>query len=412
LDHPGRRVATFDTYYYIMSRQYLCVDCKKTNDDRKKAAGGQPFEKIQYTTMGYHDESLKNLPKDLFYKFPAVLSHRTGLDRSLAHSLRPLMDRGIRTKGISDWLLELHSLRYTSDYIAYELRLERKLAFSRANDDPPMFSKFNDRKLYNGAVPSSAYLSQVYKKEHESIRPHLNQENKKISMEQLNIDASYKAPKKLSQHHGKRVYETLQTATNEIGQIRVQALTGSDSHEQLDPALTAMSKTMQERGQKGPSIAFTDNPSRDKVFLMQKFESLRKKQAELDAFASKLNAADSDSDSSALDATVDARLPRAGSSAFQATQQGVDNAINSQSFQVVESRDINDKIDAMREQVEEDENAVYAYGLDCEWDTEPCRSGEGRRKVGKVALMQISYTTDGSTKALLLRLPRKDKLPN
>jgi hypothetical protein len=96
----------------------------------------------------YHDKSLKNLPKDLFYKFPAVLSHRTGLDCSLAHSLRPLMDRGIRTKGISDWLLELHSLRYTSDYIAYELHLERKLAFSRANDDPPMFSKFNDRKLY------------------------------------------------------------------------------------------------------------------------------------------------------------------------------------------------------------------------------------------------------------------------
>jgi hypothetical protein len=63
-------------------------------------------------------------------------------------------------------------------------------------------------------------------------------------MEQLNIDASYKAPKKLSQHHGKQVYKTLQTATNEIGQIRVQALTGSDAHEQLDPALTAMSKTM------------------------------------------------------------------------------------------------------------------------------------------------------------------------
>jgi hypothetical protein len=43
----------------------------------------------------------------------------------------------------------------------------------------------------------------------------------------------------------------------------------------------------------------------------------------------------------------------------------------------------------MREQVEEDENAVYAYGLDCKWDTEPCRSGEGCRKVGKIALMQI-----------------------
>jgi hypothetical protein len=60
------------------------------------------------------------------------------------------------------------------------------------------------------------------------------------------------------------VYETLQTATNEIGQIRVQALTGSDSHKQLDPALTAMTRTMNERGQEGPEYSFTNNPSRDK----------------------------------------------------------------------------------------------------------------------------------------------------
>jgi hypothetical protein len=42
-------------------------------------------------------------------------------------------------------------------------------------------------------------LTQMYKREHEIIHLHLNQENKKISVWQLNIDASVKAPKKLSQ---------------------------------------------------------------------------------------------------------------------------------------------------------------------------------------------------------------------
>jgi hypothetical protein len=38
-------------------------------------------------------------------------------------------------------------------------------------------------------------------------------------VEQFSIDASAKAPKKLSQYNGKQMYESLQTGTNEIGQI-------------------------------------------------------------------------------------------------------------------------------------------------------------------------------------------------
>jgi hypothetical protein len=198
-DHPGRRVTSFNTHYYIMSRQYLCTKCKEENDRQKKAAAGGTFKRTQYTTMGYHDEMLKNLPDDMLYKFPAVLSHRAALDRPLAQSLRPILDKGMRADGIADWILELHSLQYTLDYLSYELRLEKDLAFSNPAEEAPMFSKFDDRKQYNGAVPSSAYLTQMYKREHETIRPHLNQENKKISVRQLNIDASVKAPKKLSQ---------------------------------------------------------------------------------------------------------------------------------------------------------------------------------------------------------------------
>jgi hypothetical protein len=48
-----------------------------------------------------------------------------------------------------------------------------------------------------------------------AVRPR----DEKILVEQFSIDASAKAPKKLSQYNGKRMYESLQTGTNEIGQI-------------------------------------------------------------------------------------------------------------------------------------------------------------------------------------------------
>jgi hypothetical protein len=33
MNHPGRRVTTFNTHYYIMSRQYLCKWCKEENNN-------------------------------------------------------------------------------------------------------------------------------------------------------------------------------------------------------------------------------------------------------------------------------------------------------------------------------------------------------------------------------------------
>ena len=171
--HPGQCVVTFDSHYFIMSRQYLCKCCQEEHQRRKDKANGLPFEKVQYTMMGSHNEVLKYLPTDMYYKFLAVLSHCAGLHRSLARSLRPLMDRGLRSDGISDWLLELHSLEYTNANISYELRLERQRVFTPGTT-MPMFSKFDDREKYNGAVPSGPYLAQAYKKELEDIRPHFD----------------------------------------------------------------------------------------------------------------------------------------------------------------------------------------------------------------------------------------------
>lgn len=113
------------------------------------------------------------------------------------------MDKGLRRDGISDWLLQLHSLNnYINEHILHELRLERQRALILGTTRP-MFSKFDDWKKYNGAVHSGKFLAQVYKKEVEDIRPHMDREMKKVSLDQFSIDANAKSPEKLTQHSGK-----------------------------------------------------------------------------------------------------------------------------------------------------------------------------------------------------------------
>ena len=432
-DHPGRRVATFDTHFFIMSRQYLCTECKKEHEGRKATANGQPFEKVQYTFMGDHQEVLKHLPDDVSTQFPAVLTHRAGISVPLARSLRPLVNKSAYPEAISEWLLELHSLKHITDNICYEMQLERQRRLF-PHLEMPMFSKFDDKCHYSGAVPSASYLASVLKLENQQIRPFLDREVKKISFDHLKIDASHKAPKKLSQYHGKRAYEVIQTGVTEISQIRVQALGGSDSHEQLEPALHAMLQTQKEYGKPGPSLLTTDNVPRDKDFAMRVFPLLREKQKILDEIANEMNRADVTA--AATNSSVAAVATNSASTTLDADSTSTTNsdstdhhgALNCnleqqatlplalERIQVVESSNIDNKIEALSEAMEgsREGNAKMVYAIDCEWDTQQSRRGEHRFKVGKVAIMQIGYklhSEGAETNALLLKLPRRGPLP-
>jgi hypothetical protein len=394
-DHPARRIVALSTHYYLMSREYMCKSCQVVHKERKEKANGQPFDKCQYTFMGYHDECLKNLPDEMLYKFPAVLTHRAGVDIDVARLIRPLLDKGTRPDGISKMLLELHALRYTDDYLISELLLSRKLALGVPSKEPPMFSTFADKSKYNERVPTGRYISQVYKKQHDGNRSHMDREMKKVTTDRFHIDGSHKAPKKLCHHKGKPMYDVLQTATNEKGQIRVQCLGTADSHEQLDPALDAMKETQQELGQQQPRLVTTDNPKGDKAYYMEKFESVRKTQRELDRIAGEMNAtipgARAATDPGELLDRVD-------------DESGAHNAFKYE-HQVVASQDINSKIEALREQMEETESRKV-YGFDIEWVV-PWLVGGSATTGKKVALLQLSYRlTDGPICALLLQLPR------
>ena len=88
---------------------------------------------------------------------------------------------------------------------------------------------------------------------------HLDKEVKKRGAKRLHWDASYKEPKHLSQYHGNQIFHALITATNEIGEIRIQFHVVSDGQDQFNAAIAAFIDTCNNYGQAPPELFFTDN---------------------------------------------------------------------------------------------------------------------------------------------------------
>jgi hypothetical protein len=384
--HPFRRVVDIDRNYFLMSRQYLCKTCKANH----KESG------CTYTHMGYNLGSLRALPDYASLKFPAVLSHRSGMDKKVVAMLRPYMDAGGGAHSFSTMLLELHTARHAESHLAYESELKHD--HGQVFTEPwPMFSAFNNKLLYDGFVPSASFVSTLYRRQHEDIRPYYDKQVKTVECSIGSMDHSHKVPAKMSLKDGNKVFNALLTVTNSIGQIRAQTLATSTSHEQMKPSLVAMRDTQEKLGMETLRLMFTDNPVQDKDFLLTTFPSLNDEEKRLAGIAKLRNE----------------RRNATGPAVVELLEQEHHTVIADHRILVLRNTvTINDKVDALREQLAE-RGPTQTFALDCEWDTIINRES-GRRKVGKVCLLQISYRLfDGpdGIRALLLRLPKHGDQP-
>lgn len=134
-----------------MGAQYRCNSCM---DARTK----DPADNRKFTFMAWIDECLKRTPGHLRYKFPAVLSARSGVDRDLARMLHGTTDKDLRPHALAEILLELHSLEYTDCHIMHELSISRTASevhhFRKQKEKLELFSAFGNKGQYTGTVPS------------------------------------------------------------------------------------------------------------------------------------------------------------------------------------------------------------------------------------------------------------------
>ena len=427
-DHPMRRIVSIDDCYFILSRQYYCASCKPSRKACKPVTNklGHSMKQPEYAFMATHSKCLQNLRPEWSAEFPAVLSHKSGLDRLLYRLLRPLFDASVQAEGVSNLLLELHSLKYFDNILQFLSEKERDISTKVTANTGDGYSSFDDPYEYAGAVPSPKYILDMYKKQCHEIRPFLENEVKKVECETFHIDSSKKAPKKICQHNGKSVFGDLITATNGDGEVRLQFLVPTDAHDQLIGPMKAYLNSADALGQVQPKYVVTDNVPRDRPFMLETCASLRKTQEHLDNVAAELNERDKKESSNRTTNQIiqdisdvvaskvgdyensgEAAAPTASDTHEKdPIDRHVDDSIlRGDESLVIPTTRVNDALAAMLETIGAAENGG-TFAIDLEWPTKPTRGG-GKRKNGNVGICQIGYKENGIYKALILQLPRK-----
>ena len=287
-NNDARRVCNMKNHYFVVSRRYICHTCESVALAKKASyvalaehAGlrvkpcADIEEKTQYTFMGWDSISMSMLPFGYGSHYPAFHSHRSGVDNSILNLMRPLFNKGLRPDALSHILLELHTKEYTDKFIEREFLIKRdSRLLSTVAKERGQFSSFGDKDKYAGLVPTGEYLADVYLKYGDSIKVHLDNDVKKRGAEVLSWDASYKEANHLCQYHGKKMFDVLLTATNEVGEIRIQFHAGTDAHDQYVNPIQWFLETARAYNLCEPKLLFTDNPSHDKKFFLENMPSL------------------------------------------------------------------------------------------------------------------------------------------
>ena len=102
-NHVGRSICDLKSHYFVMTCRYICHACEEEHAHVKEAAvraglqiSSDPTVPPPYTFMGYDAGSTPLLPHGHGLTFPAFLSHRGGVDKTIVNMMRPCFDGGLR----------------------------------------------------------------------------------------------------------------------------------------------------------------------------------------------------------------------------------------------------------------------------------------------------------------------------
>eukprot|EP00986_Skeletonema_menzelii_P017125 scaffold17631_cov148-Skeletonema_menzelii.AAC.1 len=383
-NHAGRVIVGQTETYYTVSRRYICHECEGQTKQAKEQFEAAAKEKnlianvelddSKYTFMGWDQTSLTLLPYNKGSKFPAFLTWRAGVDKTIITTLRQDVAGGKGFDRISKDLLEHHTEKYTDWHLEYEYSIKERLDGGLVTEEHQIFGDFRNAKLYRGLVPTGAYLQHVYLLYHDSIRTHLIKEVKKRVATSLCWDVSYKEAKHVSRVRGQPVFKGLVTAMNEFGEIRIQFHVYTDSHEQMTAALEAFKRTTESLGQPPVKYFWTDNPIGDRGYFLEQIPSLRDNQDALNAMCNEESG----------DASNAANLPMYDYKSIEVHVEDKQKECTRKITAMLADMNINDR----------------TIGLDAEWNVE--KDGRGQETgCSKVMVIQMAYR-DKQNKMIVL----------
>lgn len=158
----------------------------------------------------------------------------------------------------------------------------------------------------------------------------------------------------------------------------------SDSHEQMVAAFESFLKTTNEYGYPPMKLMFTDNPTRDKAFLLNMFPSLNEQQRKFDSSARP------------EDVSTESNMPLLSYNAGDVTV-------------LSKTAEITRYMTAMRNLIKDSTNSV---AVDAEWKVDLNSSGRVKKSY-KVGLIQFCYIdNNGNYKSCLVQTSKLKKLPS
>ncbi|KAJ3279213.1 hypothetical protein HDU79_000778, partial [Rhizoclosmatium sp. JEL0117] len=138
------------------------------------------------------------------------------------------------------------------------------------------FSDFNDRNQYDGAVPSTKYLTALYSRIMiTSQRPRILKLARMNSVKIIQIDDSFKTPKHMALREGVPMFGTLRSIANSQGGVPMCQLQSTKSQLLTKHGLKEIEEGRLATKQEETVVAYTDCVRTDRGMLEEAFPSLK-----------------------------------------------------------------------------------------------------------------------------------------
>ncbi|KIM48835.1 hypothetical protein M413DRAFT_59520 [Hebeloma cylindrosporum] len=342
-----RRCVDFNSTFWIIGYRYRCGRCLHPKSGKRTV-----------TFRSWDPRILAVLSPTLAHEFPAQLSHRSGLSKTLFSWMRSCFNYGMGSKQFSDALRAEHILSHDLLELQYlESLAERSLKPWLQQEKWEAFPRYDDHgplgpHLY---TPCSTLCRDVYDGFMEDHRDEINQHTAMLTGEICAIDHSHKITKETVRVNGEQIFIGTLTVTNEKNQIRVCCFVATKSHSQYELALNRMRESLSLYGHSQPSLFYTDNML-DKKFLEDCFPSLRENVIPVEKYGH----------------LEELKVPPEISIFIKNTRDT-----------------INDAMRTILDDVPQDDG-VIVIGLGSEWNVKVNSQGKVLRK-GRTAVVQIAY---------------------
>ena len=272
-DNPiASRVITLDSCYYILTQRVEC--------SQKSGGCGKSWNLCDPMIMEQLDPGLAAC-------FPAFLTHRSGIDKTIITLIRAGMAHSLSSNAWSKILRELHLREHDLRELTYLYAIQKEESKHNVPKAYPLFSKFEDKSGYAGLAPHRSYITTLYIDFIEHVRHVLDQCVAALPAGIIKWDHSFKVPKFMMKLNGTVTFSSLFSLENEFSQLRYQSFVPTKSLSHVRTALEDISKSLKDHGLLQPNLGFTDNVASEYATFVEIFPSLSEgvKAVHLDEFS-------------------------------------------------------------------------------------------------------------------------------